>query len=332
MGIKDDLTAWKALLLTARTGKVTQTGIMMDMTSSKVSRLLTGLEEELGYPLFDRTRRPMQATDRCRQLIAVLEPVLRDFQELQTPTFGLNKKTLIRVAAPIEAALDFYCLDFMHYAQEHENIEFEIMPEVTEQAVRERRVDVAMLNHNPDDKSEFTVRSVSTTTTFPLATPEYLRRYGVPQKLDDLREHRGILLKTQTFPVTRFLHKGNLTSAALQWKSCFYTHDQFMIKKLVMNHWGIAVDLYGGHVLKELESGELVPVLPGWSRPNWNMCIVTRQDVDMTSKEIRSFADWWASRQSSCDQQRMVASHALTQSAHEKSQRQATKGTPSVPA
>ncbi len=315
MGYKDDLTAWKALMLTARTGKVSQTGILMDMTSSKVSRLLCGLEEELGYPLFDKTKRPLFPTPRCRQLLSVLEPVLRDFQDLQSPTFGLSKKTLIRVGAPIEASLDFYCFDYIRYADANRQVEFEIMPECTEQDVREGRVDVAMLNHVPDDTSEFKIRQIATTTTFPLATPEYLRRWGVPRKLDDLKHHRGLLLKTKTFPVTRYLHKGDLTSAVLQWDSVFYTHDQFMLKKLVMNHWGITLDLYGGHVLKEIEEGRLVPFLEGWVRPSWNMCIVTRQDVELANKEVSCFADWWRSIQSPNDQSRM----ALSRRACEKS-------------
>lgn len=314
MGYKDDLVAWKALLLTARTGKVSQTGILMNLTSSKVSRILIGLEEELGYPLFDKTRRPLYPTPRCQQLLSQLEPILRDFQELQAPSFGLPKKVLIRVAAPIEASLDFYCFDYMRYAEANPNIEFEIQPEATEQDIRDRRVDVAMLNHIPDDTSEFKIRQVATTTTFPLATPEYLRRYGTPKTIHDLKDHRELLLKTRTFPVTRFLHKGEITSAMLQWKSVFYTHDQFMLKKLALNHWGITVDLYGGHVLEELERGQLVSIFDGWSRPAWNMCVVTRQDVDINIKEIRCFAEWWSSIQNQRDQERMNRSHSVVRS------------------
>ena len=288
---------------------------MMNLPTSKVSRMLIALEEKIGYPLFDKTKRPLRPTDRCRNLLAALEPILRDFQELQSPSFGQNKKTLIRVGAPIEGSLDFYCFDYMQYAEENGNIEVEIQPEVTEHEILNRSVDVAMLNHLPDDPSQFKVRPIATTTTFPLATPEYLRRYGMPRCLNDFRHHRGLLLKTRTFPVTRFLSKGELTSAALQWKSVFYTHDQFMLKKLVLNHWGITVDLYGGHVLDEIEAGELVPFLEGWTRPYWNMCVVTRQDVEISNKEIRNFADWWAERQNKRDPSRMYRSrHACEES------------------
>ena len=140
-------------MLTARTGKVSQTSILMGMTASKISRLLCGLEEELGYPLFDKSKRPLFPTPRCQQL---------------------------------EASLDFYCFDYIRYAENNKQVEFEILPECTEQDVREGRIDVAMLNHVPDDTSEFKIRQIATTTTFPLATPEYLRRFGVPKKLDDL--------------------------------------------------------------------------------------------------------------------------------------------------
>ncbi len=317
MGYKDDLTAWKALLLTARTGKVSQTGIAMGLDASKVSRLLIGLEEELGYELLDRSTRPFLPTPRCRRLIAELEPILRDFQNLQDPSFGIRKTTRIRVAAPIEASLDFYCFDYMQYADQHPGIEFEIQPEATEQDVRERRVDVAMLNHIPDDPAEFRIRPIATTTTFPLATPEYLRRWGVPGKLSDLKDHRGLLLKTRSFPVTRFLQKDNLTSPTLQWRSVFYTHDQFMLKKLVLNHWGITVDLYGGHILQELAEGRLVPFLEGWTRPFWNMCVVTRHDVDIANKEVSSFANWWSRVQAKRDNDRMTSSSDLCARARE---------------
>lgn len=318
MDVLNDLTAWKALLLTARSGKVSQTSILMNLPTSKISRLLIALEQQVGYSLFDKTKRPLRPTPRCQNLLAALEPVLRDFQELQSPSFGKNKKTLIRVGAPIEGSLDFYCYDYMQYAESNNNIEFEIQPEVTEQDLRNRSVDVAMLNHLPDDPSEFKVRPIATTTTFSLATPQYLRRYGVPRCLSDLSKHRGLLLKTRTFPVTRFLSRGEMTSSALQWKSVFYTHDQFMLKKLVMNHWGITVDLYGGHVLEEIEAGDLVPFLEGWSRPRWNMCIVTRQDVDISCKEISSFADWWAARQSKTDNDRMTRSLRACMSSRQK--------------
>ncbi len=308
MDIKDDLNAWRALLLTAKTGKVSMASIMLDTSTAKVSRLISGLEAELGYPLFDKTKRPLQTTHRCKQLLSVVEPLLKDFQEIQSPSFGLSKRTLIRVAAPIEGSLDFHCSNFMSYADNNQNVEIEVMPEATEQDVRDGRVDVAMLNHVPDDSSEFKIRMVATTTTTPFATPQYLRRYGIPKKLDDLKFHRGLLLKTRTFPVTRFLFKEQQTSSVLQWRTVFYTHDQSMLKKLLLNHCGITVDLYGGHIIHELLAGEIVPVLPGWTRQAWNMCIVTRQDVEMTNKQVRDFASWWYSVESSTDQDRMTKS------------------------
>ena len=56
------------------------------------------------------------------------------------------------------------------------------------------------------------------------------------------------------------------------------------------------MDLYGGHVQKA-RGRELAPILIGWTRPFWNMCVVTRQDSEVTNKEISKFAQWWARAQ-----------------------------------
>ena len=80
----------------------------------------------------------------------------------------------------------------------------------------------------------------------------------------------------------------------MKWKRTFATHDQFTLKELVLGGRGITTDLYCGHVIKEIESGALVPILKGWERQVWTMCVITRADKDMSDVEIRCFAQWLA--------------------------------------
>ena len=51
MNNTQNIQAWEALILTVKTGNVSQTALLMGLDISKVSRLIAGLEEELGYPL-----------------------------------------------------------------------------------------------------------------------------------------------------------------------------------------------------------------------------------------------------------------------------------------
>ncbi len=315
MAYKDDLTAWKAFSLTAHTGKAALTAQLMGLHPSKVSRLLSGLEAELGFSLFETTKRPLIPTSRAAHLLTRLEPVLQEFGAMQRPDFGVRRKTRIRVAGSIEMSRDYYAEDLINYADANPDVEFELMPEATEEDVRAGRCDVALLNHLPPDRSGLTVRGLAATTTFPLASPEYLRRFGTPHTVEDLRHHWGLLHKSKNFPVTHHLMNGNLTSSSIAWKHVFYSHDQLMLKKLVLSHHGITIDLYGAHVFDELARGELVPVLPGWIRPFWEMSIVSRHEAEIENRAIKRFADWWAALESKNEHERMERAFSLRRKA-----------------
>lgn len=65
----DNLQAWKVLAVTARTQSLSRAAIVLDLDLPKVSRLLRDLEAELGFPLFDKSHRPISPTPRCAELV-----------------------------------------------------------------------------------------------------------------------------------------------------------------------------------------------------------------------------------------------------------------------
>ena len=80
----DNLLAWDAFLLTCRTGSITRTAVLLDAELSKTSRLLSDLEAELGFPLFDKKRRPMVPTPEGAALLAKVEPFAVGLRETVT--------------------------------------------------------------------------------------------------------------------------------------------------------------------------------------------------------------------------------------------------------
>ncbi len=69
MNISQNLEAWEALVLTAKTGNVSKTALLLDMDIPKVSRLISSLEKELGYELLDKSKRPFKPTKRNVKLL-----------------------------------------------------------------------------------------------------------------------------------------------------------------------------------------------------------------------------------------------------------------------
>ena len=167
-------------------------------------------------------------------------------------------------------------------------------PEASERDVREGLVDAAIMNHLPIDPTGLNVRPLLINSTPVLATPEYLRLHGIPQTPEDLADHVGLLQESASQTPTQFLYKAGAASPVLRWKRVFVTHDQMMLKKLILAHQGITVDLFIGHVAEELKRGEICPILPGWERRPWQLCLVTRTERELESPEVRRFAEWWA--------------------------------------
>ena len=64
----------------------------------------------------------------------------------------------------------------------------------------------------------------------------------------------------------------------------------------MLDHEGIAVDIYLGHLVEELRTGAVVPLMRGWERRRWHMAVATRLEDEMREPRLRALADWLAIR------------------------------------
>lgn len=290
----DNLEAWEVLVVAARTRSLSRTAIVLDLDLPKVSRLLHNLEKELGFALFDKSHRPISPTPRCAELVKSVEPLVTGFRNLGIFTRNhLTDKLTIRFAAPIELARLFFSEALLHYSSDHPDVEFAILPEVHPDAIRADTVDAIVANRLPLDDSGLVVRQYNSSSTPVFATPEYLNKHGIPKSPEDLSEHTGLLLKTVAHDPTDVLYNVSGDCAPIHWKNTFMTHDQMSLKQLLLNHQGITVDLYAGHVLEGLQNGTVVPILEGWEREVWTMCLITRLEDERNSPRLRAFAEWF---------------------------------------
>ena len=78
---------------------------------------------------------------------------------------------------------------------------------------------------------------------------------------------RRLLLKAYNDDtVTQQLFFGRERSEPLEWKRTFVTHDQLTLKRLLLEHHGITVDLSILHIGEEIRRGIVVPLLEGWTK------------------------------------------------------------------
>ena len=288
-----NLLSWQVFVATCRTRSISQAAVLLDIDLPKASRLLSALETELGEPLFDKSHRPIQPTPRAAELQRAVEPLVAGFQAALEPKAEPHERFTIRFAAPIELAQEYFSDKLFQYSELFHDIEFAVLPEVGPDDIRRGDVDVAVLNRRPADPSGLIIRNYNNSTTVPLATPEYLRRHGTPLSPADLKMHEGLLLKAYNDDtVTQQLFFGRERSEPLEWKRTFVTHDQLTLKRLLLEHHGITVDLSILHIGEEIRRGIVVPLLEGWTKTPWCMCLVNRREDELRSAKLRDFVLW----------------------------------------
>ena len=131
MNVLDNLNAWRAVSAAARTGSVTAAAEQLGIELSKCSRLVSGMEREMGFAFFDKNTRPYRPTPQLRAFLAAFEPALRNLENARALHQATGEKMRIRFAAPIEISRLYFSKALVSYAREHPNLSFVLQPEAT---------------------------------------------------------------------------------------------------------------------------------------------------------------------------------------------------------
>src|SRR5690606_20887106 len=165
----------------------------LGLPRSTVSTTVQKLEQSLEVRLLNRTTRRLSLTpdgasyyERCVQLLADLEDIessLRDVTRGPSGRLRVEMTPSIGRLILVPALCDFHT--------RYPDIELALgMSEQTVDMVREA-VDCAIRVGHLEDSS-MVARRIGTFESVTCAAPIYLERYGEPQTLDDLEDHRAV--------------------------------------------------------------------------------------------------------------------------------------------
>ncbi|AYC33546.1 LysR family transcriptional regulator [Pseudomonas cavernae] len=167
----------------------------LGMQKSTVSRRIALLEERLGVRLLNRTTRKLRLTEvgqayyeRCRQ-------IMLDFAEAEHAVMQLQQEPsgLLRISVPIEFGQLFLGKVLGAFMRQYPEIRAEV--ELTSRHVDpvEEGVDIAILVGRPQD-STLIARKLFESRRRLCASPDYLAIHGVPETIEQLVNHRAVLL------------------------------------------------------------------------------------------------------------------------------------------
>jgi DNA-binding transcriptional LysR family regulator len=186
----------------AEAGSFTHAGDTLSLSQSAVSRQISALEEALQVPLFHRHARGLILTEQGESLnrtvrevfakLAITEALLTESKEKPagklkiTTTVGFGSAWL---APRLHGFLDAY-----------PDVSVSLLLDDTDLDLAMREADVAIRMH-PPKQPDLVQRHLMTLQWFVCASPEYLKKHGVPQRAEDLDAHRLILFGQHHPPV-----------------------------------------------------------------------------------------------------------------------------------
>jgi LysR family glycine cleavage system transcriptional activator len=260
----------------------------LHITQSAVSHQLKNLEEIWGLQLFQRGK-----TLSLTPAGAALAPLIREFfMNLETTLSDLREekgKIRLRVSTTYSFALKWLLPRLPALTRKHPGIVVTL--ETTDTAIRFSRTDADVAirfgdGNYPNLHSEFMFRE----QIFPVASPEFLRRFGVPQEPAELlryplltRDGADLVPKWESW----FHHVGVGITAL---KETVRFADTNMTVEAALLGQGIAL-VRSGHVELELSNGSLVRLFNAPCASAVAYYFVCPKGTE-TQPHIVSFRDW----------------------------------------
>ena len=261
----------------------------LGLPKSTLSRRITGLEEQLGARLLQRTTRQVKLTDvgdaffeRCSQIVADAEDARQAVMQLQQHPRGR-----LRVTAPPLFAEAYLAEVLATFGARHPEVRVELV--VTDRLVDlvEEGFDLAIRAGRLPDSS-LIARKLGPSGLVLVASPEYLAARGTPQRPVDLAEHDCLVFGLPPGPhVWRFEGARGTQTVAVTPK--LLANSFGVTRAVAQAGLGVAI-LPTFMAAADMQSGRLVRVLPGHEPPEGAIWAVYPSNRHLSAK-VRALVD-----------------------------------------
>lgn len=278
----------------AEAGSFTHAGESLNLSQSAVSRQISGLEESLNVSLFHRHARGLILTEQGELLFRTAHDVFSKISiaEQQIGDSKVSPEGPLRITTTVAFGSVWLTPRMEEFLKLYPTIDVSLVlsDEDLDLSMREADVAIRMI---PPTQGDLIQRPLMKMPYKVFASPDYLKRYGIPNNVHDLDNHKLIVYGEDARPpIERVnwllevgLKKGQTRKAALR------VNNIYGIFRAVEGGLGIgAVPDY-----MQRESSRLVEVLPELDGPSIEAFFVYPEEL-RNMKRIAVFRDYLVRR------------------------------------
>jgi len=277
----------------ASAGSFTHAGESLHMSQSAVSRQVSALETDLHVPLFHRHARGLILTEQGELLYRTAQDMFNKLAAVQSRLTDSKEKPSgnLRVTTTVGLGSTWLTARIGEFVELFPEMQLEIILSDVELDLAMRQADVAIRMRQPT-QPDLIQRRLFTVHFHLYASPNYIKRFGNPQTLDDLEEHRIISFGTAA---SIFLQDINWLETAGRGDDnprvpALKINNVFSIKEAVQR--GIGIALLPDYLI-DRESG-LVQLIPDADVPSFDTYFVYPEELRNTAR-VTAFRDFLVS-------------------------------------
>lgn len=297
----DKLDAMRAFARIVTSGSYAEAARQLGLTRSAVSKAVTELERHLGARLLDRTTRRVTPTEAGRAYHERINAILADVEETEIAVSRLHDepKGMLRINAPMSFGTLYLSSAIADFMVAYPDLQIEAVMNDRFIDPIEEGVDVTVRIGILQDSS-LIARRIAPAHRVLVASPDYLKRHGVPRTPDDLIDHRALSFGHASAPQRWQLQvDGEVTSVPVTMALCSNNGD--ILRAAAVHGNGITL-LPTFLVGPDIAAGHLSVVLPDYPpvglgiyalyAPNRFLAAKTRVFVDFLSARFGDTPEW----------------------------------------
>lgn len=242
-------------------------GRSLNLPKSRLSRRIAELETRLGVRLLQRTTRKLSLTE-AGELYYRHCVTMREEAEAAAEAVALvltEPRGTIRVACPVTLAQTTVGPLMARFLERHPHVRVDM--QVTNRVVDlvKEGIDVALrVRPTLEDSGSLVIKNLGMSQTLLMASPALLQRLGRPTAVEELARLPTLAMSAADGKATWRLIGPGGREYDFHHRPCYTADDLLTLKYAVLQGAGICY-LPDYICARELRTGELEQVLPGWA-------------------------------------------------------------------
>lgn len=277
----------------ASAGSFTHAGETLHMSQSAVSRQVSALEADLKVPLFHRHARGLILTEQGELLFRTAQEMFNKLTAVQTRLTDSKEKPSgnLKVTTTVGLGSTWLAARLSEFVELFPDMQLEIILADGELDLAMREADVAIRLRQPT-QPDLIQRRLFTVHFHLYASPNYVKRFGNPQTLEELDDHRIITFGTAAPIYLRDINWLETAGRPVDQPRVptLKINNVFSIKSAVQR--GIGIALLPDYLI-DRDSG-LVQLIPGADVPSFDTYFVYPEELRNTAR-VTAFRDFLVS-------------------------------------